>query len=109
RRLAESNRAAGAVNWAAKVSTNFWIPSTFRSGSERPLFLRQLFYPDISKAYRAVIALQHDWAGFVHLIVQLAASRLVALDFIMNFDAIKKGGDAVANDCDLGGLPFAGG
>ena len=35
-----------------------------------------------------MIALQHDRARLIHIFVELAASRLVALDVIMDFDAI---------------------
>src|SRR5882672_5219481 len=73
----------------------------------KPLFLRQFFNPDIAETYCAMVTLQQDRTRLIHFIIQLSAGWFVALDIVMDFDAVEIGRDAVADDGHLGGPPFA--
>src|SRR6266704_3747768 len=77
--------------------------------TSEPLFLRQFFNPNVAETHRAVVTLQQDRTRLIHLIVQLSARRLVALNVVVDFDSVQVRRDAVADDRHLGRLPFAAG
>src|SRR5712692_4907742 len=56
-----------------------------------------------------MVPLQQDRTRLIHLVVQLSARWFIALDIVMDFDSVEIRSDAVADDCYLGGLPFAAG
>src|SRR5882672_6667610 len=73
------------------------------------LFLRQLFDSDITETYRAVVPLQQDRTRLIHLVVQLSAGWLVALNVVVDFDSVQVRRNSVTNDGHFGSLPFAAG
>ena len=77
-----------------------WFPTT-------ALLLWQLLDADVSEANSSVVALKENGAGFVHLIINLAAGGLVAFHLVVDLNAVHDDGDAVANNGRLSGLPFA--
>src|SRR5579884_1565019 len=73
--------------------------------SARALLLRQLLHPDIPEAHRAVISLQEERAGLVHIPVELAAGGAVALHVIVHLLAIDRDGDLVADHSGFHCIP----
>src|SRR5206468_9409387 len=78
--------------------------------SEPPsVLLRQFLDAQVAERDCSVVALQENRAGFGHLVVDLGAGGLVALDLVVNLLAVEDDGDLVADDRRLDGLPFAAG
>lgn len=56
-----------------------------------------------------MVALEHDWAGLVNVLIKFAPGRFGALDIVMNFHAVQSNRDLVSNNSCFAGLPFVAG
>ena len=71
--------------------------------------LFQFFNANVAERNRPMVALQKNGSGLIHISVQFAAGRFVALDIIVDFDSVEHDRDFVSNNRSLGGLPFVAG
>src|SRR5205085_86108 len=70
-------------------------------------YLPQFLDSNIPKRHRPVVALQENGPWFCHLVVDFRSGRFVALDILVDFHAVHRDANLIANDGRLGRLPFS--
>lgn len=71
--------------------------------------LLEFLDPNIAERNVSVIALQHDRARLINVLVQFASGRFRAFDVVVDFDAVQSDCDLISNNCRFGRLPFVAG